>query len=100
MREVGDGGGRLLTSSEDDGSFGSLSGYDFNDDGLQGGRKEVSMAAEESECDGRWHDEWRRRGDLRGRKERAEAVGSGDDGTGKEFRSGRDAYPSRKAAVT
>jgi hypothetical protein len=34
MREVGDGGGRLLTSSEDDGSIDSLSGYDFNDDGL------------------------------------------------------------------
>jgi hypothetical protein len=49
-REVGEGGGRLLTDSEEDGGFDSLSDCDLDGDGLRGGRKEVSAAAEGSEC--------------------------------------------------
>jgi hypothetical protein len=49
------GGGRLLTGSEEDGGFGSLSGCDLDGDSLQGGRKEVSAAAEGSEDAAAWH---------------------------------------------
>jgi hypothetical protein len=47
-------GGRRLTSSEEDGGFGSLSSCDLDGDDLQGRRREVSVAAEGSECGGRW----------------------------------------------
>jgi hypothetical protein len=46
-------GGQRLTSSEEDGGFSSLFGCDLNGDGLRGGRREVSAAAEGSECGGR-----------------------------------------------
>jgi hypothetical protein len=47
-------GGRRLTSSEEDGGFVSLSSCDLDGDDLQGRRREVSVAAEGSECGGRW----------------------------------------------
>jgi hypothetical protein len=45
-------GGRWLTGSEEDRGFNSLSNCDLDGDGMQGGRKEVSVAAERSECSG------------------------------------------------
>jgi hypothetical protein len=39
-----------LTSPEEDRGFSPLSGCDLDGDGLRGGRKEVSVAAERSEC--------------------------------------------------
>jgi hypothetical protein len=40
-------GGQRLTDSKEDGGFDSLFGCDLDSDGLRGGRKEVSVAAEE-----------------------------------------------------